>query len=135
MNLNKRAMQYAKLNNYYKLSKIKKYLVLFDKRLYDLKINLKPSICPNCGNQHTFIDYDDSEYSYEAFMYCNSCGECYKDDAYIDKCEELECFNYFDGIEIAVWARGHVPGNGYTWFKECDEEMTRMIDELSQFQG
>jgi len=124
-------MKYAKSNNYYKLSKIKRYLRLFDKRIKKLQDDFKPSICPECGSECTEIDYDDREYHCDSWIYCQTCRNCYEDDEYMDKYSELESFNYFDSIAMEVWSRNFIPGKGYEWFKKCDTEMDKMIKELS----
>lgn len=131
LNLNKRAMEYAKRNNYYRPSKIKIYLKLFDKKIKSLQDKLKPSICPECGSECNDIDYDDREYCCDTWMYCDNCGNCYDDEDYMKRESEIESFNYFDTIELEVWSRDYKTGNGYEWFRKCDAEMDRMIKELS----
>lgn len=132
MNLNKRAMRYAKLNNYYKPSKIKKYLVLLDRKISNLQDDLKPSICPDCGSENTYIENSDEEYNSFDYMECEECGHGYEDDVFINNVMNIESFNYFDGIEMEVWSRDFKPCKGYKWFKKCDSEMDRMIKELSK---
>lgn len=132
MNLNKRAMAYAKRNNYYKLSKIKKYMLLLDKEIVKLQQELKPSTCPSCGSINTIIEYSDEEYSWYSYMLCEDCWHGYDDDKYIDKYTELDSINYFDSIELEVWAYGFNPPAGYKWFKTCDENMDRMIETLEE---
>lgn len=131
MNLNKRAMNYAKRNNYYSLSKIKKYLLLFDKKVMKLQEELNPSICPECGSINTDIEYSDEEYSCYSYMICEDCWHGYDDTKYMDKYAELESMNYFDSIELEVWAYDFKPPIGYKWFKKCDENMDKMLKELS----
>lgn len=65
-------------------------------------------------------------------MYCDNCGNSYNDNEYIDKQSEIGNLNYFDKIELEVWSRDFKAGKGYKWFKECDDEMDRMIKELSK---
>lgn len=129
--LSKRAMIYAKHNNYYRIGKIKKYLKLFDKKMQQLNDELGVSVCPRCGNTQTVAEYDDDEYSSDRFMTCDVCGECYDDEKYLDKLAEIESYNYFDKIEMSVWACDFKPPKTYAWFKECDKEMDEMIKELS----
>lgn len=130
LNLNKKAMIYAKSNNYYRPSKIKKYMSLFDRKIVELEDELKPSICPKCGSKATYIHEGDDEYSYGAYMCCNECDECFNDSNYINKCEEIDSYAYFDSIEMEVWLRDFKAGTGYKWFKQCDIEMDKMIKEL-----
>lgn len=131
LNLNKRAMKYAKLNNYYRPSKIKKYLILLEKKIKKLHDDLIPSKCPECGSNCTKIGFDDRHSCYDSLVHCDVCGESYYDDEYIEKCAEIEDFNYFDSIEMLVWSKNFKPGKGYKWFKECDNEMNIMIKKLS----
>lgn len=123
--LSKRAMRYAKNNNYYKIGKIKKYLKLFDRRMKELQDNLGVSICPKCGSKDTDSDCDDR------YMYCNECGEDYCDDEYLNKLDEIESYNWFDRIQLGTWACNFKPPKTHAWFIECNEEMDRMIKELS----
>lgn len=131
MNLNKRAMEYAKRNNYYKLSKIKKYLILFDKKMNELYSNLGDSICPECGSKNTYKEYSDGEYNNYSYMVCNDCGNCYNDFEFINKLDEIDNYNYFDAIELEVWAYDCKPLRDYNWIKKCDKEMDRMIKKLN----
>lgn len=131
MNINKRAMKYAKENNYYRPSKIKKLLRLFDKRMKILKDELGHSICPECGSIDTEVDYDDSEYSAEAYMFCNDCWKIYRDKKYIDVYNEIDLYSYFDSIRLEVWAFNE-PGDGYEWIEKCDSYMDNMIETLIQ---
>lgn len=123
MNLNKRAMQYAKSNHYYCIGKIKKYLRLFDRKMNELHSNLGDSVCPECGGKNTYKEYSDSEYDSYAYMSCDDCGNDYDDYEFINKLEEIESYYYFDGIKMEVWAYDFKPPRDYNWFKKCDEEM------------
>ena len=130
--LAKRALGYAKANNYYKIGKIKKCLKLLDKRMEKLYKELGVSVCPFCGSTDTDWDYDDDEYTCDRFMCCNVCGECYDDNRYLNALAEIESYDWFDGIALAVWEHDFNPPKTYSWFKMCDEEMDRMIEELSK---
>lgn len=131
MNLNKRAMNYAKRNNYYRPSKIKKYLILLDRKINQLYSNLGNSICPECGSKNTYREHSDEEYSCYSYMVCDECGNGYEDYNFINKLEEIESYNYFDSIKMAVWAYDFKPPTGYEWFRSCDEKMDKMIKDLS----
>lgn len=128
--LNKQAMMYAKNNNYYKISKIKKYLKLFHERIKELYDDLGVSICPECGNTKSTLSSE--EYSADTKMFCMICGCDYNDNEYIEKLTEIENYKHFDVIPLMVWGQYESkPPKTYSWFKECDTEMDRMIKELS----
>lgn len=129
MNINERAMNYAKENNYYKISKIKKYLRLYDSVTEKLKYNLKPSICPKCSSDKTTIlNSSYINYFCEDYIICEECWYIYSDNKYIDKINSSKDFNYIDEIGSKVWAYG--AGEGYKWIQFCDKEIDRMIKSL-----
>lgn len=64
-------------------------------------------------------------------MSCCDCGVGYDDDKYIDNVSEIEMYNFFDSIEMAIWVYDYKVPTGYKWYAKCDKEMDKMIKELS----
>lgn len=132
MSIRKRAKKYAKRNHYYKFSKIKKYLKLFDKYIEKLNSSVPKVNCPSCGSSSVDYEYEDSEYSFGKYMYCNYCGDSFEDTyGYIDILEEMSLISYFDTIELMQYGyEWKVDYKSYEWSKFCDEEMDKMINKL-----
>ncbi len=133
MKFNKRVMKYAKNNHYYKPSKIKKYLKLFDKKIATLENSIPKVKCKECKSENIDFEYDDGEYSFEYYLYCNDCGEAFEDDyGYVDAVEEIYYMNYFDSIEMYIWGSGdNIDFESYEWQQYCDKEMDKMIKKLN----
>lgn len=131
MNINKEVKIYSKANKYYGMSKIKEFLRLRNKKVNQLKSKSSKYCCKECGSFNIDVDFDDSEYSTDSWLYCVDCGETYEDYETMKINENIDnLLYYFDEVEMACQFIEGDLNKSYEWISFCNKTMDRMISDL-----
>lgn len=130
--LKKAIKEYSNKTKFYKLGLVRQLIQWKEKEYKRLEDNIPKIICPSCGSKRIELDYSDDEYSCERCLTCCDCWECIEEgkEEYFNAYDELDNFNFIDGIEMYMWGTGMEVTPGSEWNDFCEKEIKAIIGGL-----
>lgn len=128
--LKKAIKEYSNKTKFYKLGLVRKLIQWKEKEYKRLEGNMPKIICPYCGSKRIEIDYiDDGLYSTCRELTCSDCCEYIEDheEEFFKAYNELDDFNFIDGIEMYIWGTGMEIIPGSKWNKFCEKEIKDIL--------
>lgn len=125
--LKKAIKEFSHKTNFYKLGLVKKYLKKQEKTHDELVSAIPKVVCPDCGSRKISVAYDESEYSSDYYLYCNTCDKTFDDTSGLkDAMTELDCESWNDCIELKLnFENPNIKTE--KWKKFCEDAIIRVL--------
>jgi hypothetical protein len=126
--LKKAIKRFSNEANFYKLGLVRKYIQHMNEEQNRLNESIPKVTCPRCGGNEIEIDHDESEYSSDSWLCCESCYETFDDTfGFIDAVGEADAYCWSDTIAIELHFEEPDVKNE-EWQKFCKSEILKRLE-------